>query len=156
MWPSTTNGCTAAALSETATGKQNVYTLSFADAVTSYSEANVMMPSDWAGGTVTATFVWMANDTTSHVVMWGCQGYAYGDGVTLDETWGTAQTVTDANASTANQVRISAATSAITIGGSPAASELVLFRVERVGGDGSDTLTAAALLLGVMIAYTRS
>ena len=155
-WPSTTNGAAAVSLTEMATNKENVYTIDFADAVTSYAEWALVMPSDWDGGTVTASFYWFANDTTTNVVKWGLQGYAFGDGTALDSAWGTAITVTDANASTANQLRISAATSAITIGGTPAASKVVQFRAERVGGDGSDTLTATARLMGIMVTYTRS
>lgn len=156
MWPSNTSGCNQNAKTETATNKQNVYTLDFPDAVTSYAEGNLAMPSDWDGGPVTAKFYWFANDATSHAVLWGCQGRAYADGDALDQAWGTQQTILDANAGVANQLRISDLTSAITLAGSPLPSELVLFRVERLGGDASDTLTVNARLLGVMIGYTRS
>jgi hypothetical protein len=59
-------------------------------------------------------------------------------------------------ASTANQVRISAATSAMTIAGSPAAGDLAQFRIGRLGGHANDTLTVDARLLGVLINYTRA
>ena len=111
------------------------------------------MPSSYGGGTVTATFVWMATGTSTNSVVWGCEAYAYGDMVTLDQTYGTAQEVTDAHSSTASQVQISSATSAITIGGSPAANKMVNFRVYRDSANGSDTLAVTASLLMVIITY---
>jgi hypothetical protein len=138
------------------TNKENVYSLDFADGSTTYGEWGLVMPSDWDGSTVTAQFFWFANDTTTNAVLWGLAGVALGDGNALDTAWGTAATVSDANASTANQLRISSATGAMTVGGSPAASKYVQFRAERVGGDASDTLAATARLLGVMVTYTRT
>jgi hypothetical protein len=155
-WPSTTLGCKPNALYESGTYKENVYTLDFVDGSTTYAEWTVAMPSDWDGLTVTAVFYWMANDTTANAVVWGIQGVSYGDGDALDVTFGTVINVTDANASTAYQIRISAATGAVTIGGTPAAGKLVQFRVERAGGDGNDSLTVDAKLIGVMITFTRS
>jgi hypothetical protein len=155
MWPSNTNGCTAAAIYETGTNNQDVYNLSFASGANQYCQGNLFMPTDWDASTVTAKFVWMANDATTHAAVWGAQGYAYATNTTLEQTWGTQQTVTSANNSTAYQTIFSSVTSAITIGGSPAASDLVLFRFERLGTNGSDTLTVAALLLGVLVTYGR-
>lgn len=156
MWPSIAAGCKPNSQYQTPTNNENVWTLDFVDGSTTSCEATIAMPSDWNGGTITATFLWMANDGTTNAVVWGLQAYAYADGVALDQAWGAQQTVTQANASTAYQVHISTATSALTVGGSPAASDLVQFRVQRLGANGSDTMTADAKLLGVMITYTRS
>jgi hypothetical protein len=156
MWPSATSGCALNQKIEAAANKQNVYVLDFPDAATSYAEGNLAMPSDWDGGVVTARFYWMANDASGNAALWGCQGRAYGDGDLLDQAWGTPQTILDSDGGVANQVRISDPTPAITLAGSPQPSELVLFRVERLGGDASDTLAATARLLGVMIGYSRS
>lgn len=157
LWPSTTNGAAQNAKVESATNKQNVYVIDFADGATQLNaEATLVMPSDWDGGTVTATFYWMVNSTSTNSVVWQCQGRSYGDAETLDQAFGTAVTVTDAGSGTANQVLKSAATAAITLSGTPAASELVQFRVFRDPANGSDNLAATARLLGVMIAYTRT
>jgi hypothetical protein len=51
---------------------------------------------------------------------------------------------------------VSAATAAITVGGSPAASKLVQFKIERLGTNGSDNLAVAARLMGAMIGYGRT
>lgn len=158
MWPSTTAGAATNAKIESATNKVNSYVLDFADGSAAlFAEADLAMPSDWDGGTVTAQFYWLANSTaTTSGVVWGCAARAYGDSTTLDAAYGTQQQVTDNPSSSANQVLISAATSAITVAGSPAAGQLAQFRVNRDPTNGSDTLAATARLLGVMITYTRA
>lgn len=156
MWPSTTNGAAANTKVESATNLQNVYLIDFADGSTLYAEATVAMPSDWNGGTITAAFYWLANSTSTNTVRWQIEGRSYGDAETLDQAFGTPQAVDDANGATANQVRISSATAACTLSGTPAASELVQFRAARLGGHANDNLAATARLLGVMINYTRT
>jgi hypothetical protein len=114
------------------------------------------MPSDYNGGTVTCVFIWMTNGTSTNSVVWQVKARGYTDSQTLDQAWGTAATVTDSGTATANQVLISAATGALTIGGSPAASGLVQFNFFRDPTNGSDNLAQTARLIGVMISYTRS
>lgn len=156
MWPSTTDGAAANAKVDTGTNDVDVYVLDFADGGTKlYAQATVAMPDDWNGGTVTAKFYWMTNGTGTGGVVWGCAGRSYGDAETVDQALGTEQTVTDNGVSTANQVLISAETSAITLAGTPAGGELVQFKVSRDPTNGSDTLAQTARLLGVMITYTR-
>ena len=123
--------------------------------------ANVLMgpgrmPSDWDGGTVTATFYWTTVSTSTNAVRWQCQGRSYGDLETIEGAWGTPQVVDDSGSGTSGQVLKSAATAAITLAGTPAAGELVQFRMARLGSHANDTLADTARLLGVMIAYTRS
>ena len=138
------------------TNHVNYYALDFPDSGITSAEVTVGMPSDWNAGTVTAQFYWTGiADTTTNAVVWGIEGRSYGDGDALEAAYGTQVTVSDANASTANQVRISAATGAVTITGATA-SEVVQFRIQRLPADGSDTLGATARLLGVMITFVRS
>jgi hypothetical protein len=112
------------------------------------------MPSDYNGGTVTAVFYWLSTSASTNSVVWGLAGRSYGDNEAIDQAYGTAVEVTDAN-NAANTVNISAATAAITLAGTPAASEYVQFRAYRLGS-GSDTLAATARLISVRITYTRS
>jgi hypothetical protein len=157
-WPSITSGCKPNIQVELATNKENVWYLDFVDASTTFAEWVVAMPSDYDAGTVTATFYWTNANSNTQVVMWGMSATSWGDNDNLDGTaFSAAITVTDANtASATSKLLKSAATGAVTIANSPAAGDLVDFRASRVGGDGSDTLTTDARLLGVMIAYTRS
>lgn len=156
-WSSITSGCTAPIQAETATNDVNYYYLGFLDSnSTLYAEWGFALPSDYDGGTITAVFYWTANSTSTNSVLWGCQGRAYGNDITLDQAYGTAQEVTDANTATANQIHISNATSAITLAGSPAASQYCQIRVYRNSASGSDTLAAQANLLAVRLTYTRA
>lgn len=155
MVPATTNGA-AQNKNVAATNVQNYYSLDFDQTTQEFAHAVVAMPSDWNGGTVTAEFYWTATGTSTNSVVWALEGRSYGDLETIDQAYGTAQQVADAHSATALQMQKSSATPAITLGGTPAAGELVMFRVKRVPADGSDTLAADAMLLGVMVNYTRA
>jgi hypothetical protein len=113
------------------------------------------MPSDYDGGTITAVFYWFASTTSTSSVTWGLQGRSYGDNEAIDQAWGTAQEVNDANGGN-NIINISSSTPAITLAGTPAASEFVQFRVYRDSANVNDTLAATARLLAVRITYTRA
>jgi len=151
----TTNG-PAAGTAESATNKVMVKTLDFDQTTAEYAQCSVRMPKSWNAGTVTASFVWTANSTSTNSVVWAAQAVALGNDETIDTAFGTAQTVTDANTATAYQAHLSAETSAITIGSSPAAENWIVFQIYRDASNGSDTLAADALLLGVNIYYTTS
>ena len=138
-----------------ATTNSITYTyVSFANGTQSYVEWSIAMPSDYNGGTITAQFYWLANSASTNSVVWGLQGICYPDNLAIDTAYGTAQTVTDANGGT-NVVNNSPTTSAITLAGTPAASQFTQIRVYRLGS-GADTLAVAANLLAVRITYTRA
>jgi hypothetical protein len=134
------------------TNKINTDELLFDPATAEYAQAAVVMPSNWNAGTVTAKFHWTAS-TGSGAVVWALSGRAYADNNALDQATGTAQTVTD-TLLTVNYEHITAATSAITLAGSPAAGQLVIFQLYRDATNGSDTLASDARFLGVEISYT--
>lgn len=153
-WGSTTTGATGPTKAESATNKQNVQTLDFADSGAKvYAEWGVFMPGSWDASTITAKFIWLVNSTSTNGVVWGLQARAYGDSSTLDQAFGTAQEATDIGSGTANQVLISPATSAITIGGSPSVNQYVQFRCYRDSNNGSDTLGASISLLAIQISF---
>ena len=118
-----------------------------------YIQYTVIMPDNYDGGTITAQFIWTANSASTNSVVWGIQGRSYGDNEAIDATWGTAQTVTDANGSSANTVRISSATSAVTLAGTPAGGEMVQFRLYRDANNGSDNLAADARFIACKVEY---
>jgi hypothetical protein len=154
-WPSITAGAQSPTLVATATNAVNFYSINFADGSQTFANWAMPMPSDYNGGTITAVFYWMSNNASTNSVVWGFQGRAYADSDLIDQAFGTAQTVTDANQAT-RDVNISAATAAITLGGTPAASNFVQFRCYRDGAAGGDTLAAVAELLAIRITYTRA
>lgn len=149
--PRTSNGCSTAT-TESATNKVNTTELVFDQSIDEYSQVAVVMPSNYNGGTVTAKFHWTASSGSGDVV-WAIQGRAFADGSNIDQAFGSAQTVID-TLTAANQVDITASTAAITLAGTPAAGNLVIFQIYRIGSTGPDTLTADARLLGVEISYT--
>lgn len=149
--PRTTTGCGIDSR-ELSTNKINTDELLFDPATAEYAQAAVVMPSNWNAGTVTAKFHWTAS-TGSGAVVWGLSGRAYADNNALDQATGTAQTVTD-TLLTVNYEHITSATSAITLAGSPAAGQLVIFQLYRDATAGGDTLGSDARFLGVEISYT--
>jgi hypothetical protein len=139
---------------EQSTNKINTDELLFDSGTDEFAQAMIVMPSNWNAGTVTAKFHWTASTGSGNVV-WGLQGRAYANDDALDQAMGTAQTATDTLTAT-NDVDISPATSAITLGGTAASGNPVIFQVYRDADAGGDTLAADARLLGVEISYTAS
>jgi len=140
---------------EFGTNDVDLYLADFDAATDEFMQWTVVMPSDYDGGTVTAVFYWAANSASTEDVVWGLQGRSYGDSDAIDQAWGNAQTVQDAN-NAANDVNISAATAAITLAGTPAASEVVQFRAYRDADAVADDLAADARLIAIRVTFTRS
>jgi hypothetical protein len=151
--PRTTTGCGINSL-EASTNKINYDVLEFDAATAEYAQVAIVMPSNWNAGTVTAKFHWTAASGSGDVI-WGLSGRAYGDNSAIDQAMGTAQTVTD-TLQTANYEHITAATSAITLAGSPVAGQMVIFELYRNAANASDTLGVDARFLGVEITYTAA
>lgn len=152
-WTSLTSGASAIAQLETAANKVNYFVVEFLQAVQSFSEWDLAMPDDWDGGPVSAQFCWLATSASTNAVVWGLQGRAYADGAAIDQAFGAAVEVTDANHGT-DLVNISPTTAAITLAGAPAAGQHVQIRAYRLGS-GADNLAATANLLEVRLAYGR-
>jgi len=153
MTPRTTNGA-AVGTAETATNKVMLKTLDFDASTIEYAQFSVRMPKGWNESTVTAYFLWSNASGTGNVV-WALQGLARSDDDALDTAFGTAQSVTD-GVTAAGDLMQSAATSAITIGGTPAEADWVAFQVYRDASNGSDTFASDARLHGVVVIYTTN
>lgn len=147
-FPSTTNGCAAAAKTEYVTNDVDMYSLDFDTTADEFAQWTLAMPANWNAGTITARFYWTAA-SGSGTATFGLQGRSYADSDAIDQAWGTVQTATD-TLITAADVHISAATSAITITGATA-GELLQLRVIR--DVSADTLGVDAKLLAVKIQY---
>lgn len=151
MFPRATNG-PAYNTTELATNDVMVTGYSFDPDTDEALQFYVPMPKSWDEGTVTARFYWTAASGAGNVV-WGIRALSLSDGDAMDAAWGTPQTVTDAVITT-DDMHISDETSALTIGGTPAEGDMVVFEVYRDADNGSDTHTADAILLAVRIIYT--
>lgn len=151
--PRTTNGCGIDSR-ELTTNKVNTDELLFDPAAIEYAQAMVVLPNNWNAGTVTARFFWTAS-TGSGSVVWALRARSYADDDALDQAMGTAQSVTDTLLTT-NDMHISAATSAITIGGTVANGNAIIFEAYRDATNASDTLGSDARFLGLQISYTSA
>lgn len=147
MWPRTTGGCAVLAKSEIATSLVNIQTLDFDQTTQEFAQFTLSLPRNWNNGTVTAKVYWTASAGTG-TVQWGISGGAYSNDDALTTALGSAVTVDDTLLAT-NDLHITDVTSAITLAGSPADADFLAFQISR--NPASDTLTADAKLLGVVI-----
>lgn len=149
--PTTTAGCGALEKVEYGTNDIDTWDLPFDDTTEEHAFWNVAMPSNWDGGTITAVFYWTnAGGGAAETVVWGLKGRAYADSDALDQAYGSEVTVSDTWLAQ-NDVHISSATGAVTIGGSPAGGQYVILCVSRKTG--SDTMVGDARLLSVKISF---
>jgi hypothetical protein len=148
--PKTTAGCGVDSR-ETSTNDQNFDELLFDAGSDEFADALAVMPSNYNNGTITARFYWTAASGSGDVI-WGIQGRAFANDDALDTAAGTAQTVTDTLIA-ANDMHVSSATSAVTIGGTPAANTPIQFSIYRDANAAGDTLAVDARLLGVEIIF---
>lgn len=152
--PSATGGCAALATIASAANQPDIQTLDFDTTTQEYAQFSIRMPKSWNEGTVTFVPVWShAATTTNFGVVWDLQGYAASDDDAIATAFGTAQTSTDTGGTT-NDVYMGPESSAITIAGTPAAEDLVFFRLSRVTGNGSDTMAIDARLHGITLYMT--
>ena len=148
MLSRTTNGA-AAGLTELATNDVMLATKDFDQTTSEGVQFYIPMPKSWNEGTVTAQFGWTAASGTGTVI-WSISGTAFSDDDAMDTAFTGAQTATDTLLA-ANDMHISPVTSAITIAGTPAESDFVIFQITR---DISDTLNADAKLVWVKLFIT--
>ncbi len=155
MSPATTNGATVTQIEGT-DGRPEIAALSFDPSTQQFAQFAIAMPKSWNNSTITAQFFWSHPSTTTNFgVTWSIAGVAISDTDAIDAAYGTAQTVSDTGGTTGT-LYVTSATSAVTIGGTPATGDLVYFHIARVPADGSDTMAVAANLIGVKIIYTTS
>ena len=151
-WPSTTNGCSAVTKHEYGTNDVDIETMDFDPDAIEYAQWTKPTPLDYDGETMLAIFSWTAAASAGDVV-WCIQGRSYANDDAIDQAWGTEQAVSDTWIAD-NDVHQTAATPSCTLAGTPAAGELVQFRVFRDVSD--DDLGGDAWLLAVRITFTRS
>lgn len=154
MRPSVSGGCAVLAAAATTANRPDILSLDFDPATDEFAQFGFVMPKKWNEGTVTARFHWTHGATTTNfAVIWGLQAVAVSNDDTIDVAYGTAVTVTDTGGTT-NDLYTSDETSAITVAGTPAAEDMVYFRVYRDADAGGDTLAVDAKLLGITLYIT--
>lgn len=152
--PSASGGCAALATIASAASQPDIQTLDFDASTQEYAQFSIRMPKSWNEGTVTFSPVWShAATVTNFGVVWDLQAVAVSDDDAIATAFGTAQTSTDTGGTT-NDLYAGPESSAITIAGTPAAEDVVFFRLSRVTGDGSDTMAIDARLHGITLYIT--
>lgn len=154
MTPSAAGGCAALATIASAANQPDISTLDFDATTQEYAQFSLAMPKKWNEGTVTFKPIWShAATTTNFGVVWSLQGLALLNDDAIAQAYGTAQTSTDTGGTT-DDLYVGPESAAITIAGTPAAEDVVFFRVSRVTGDGGDTMAIDARLHGILLYIT--
>lgn len=160
MVPSTTNGAVSGT-NEYGTNDIDWDYMAFDGGATEERvQFKLAMPEDWNLGTVKVKFYWSSatGSTTGDKVSWAIKAGALSSDDAIDAALGTAQAVEGTLlADNGTDLQATAATPALTVGGTPALGDLTTFEVFR-DTDGSvatttDDMTEDAWLLGVRIQY---
>jgi hypothetical protein len=152
--PTKSNGCALRTQVETTAGRPDLDVLDFDDGSDEHAQFTVAFPKQWNLGTVTFQVYWCSAATDTDGVSWALQGVAVSDNGTIDVAYGTAIVVDDANQGAAEELLVTAESSAVTIAGTPADNDLTYFRIFRDVSDANDTATEDARLIGVKLFYT--
>lgn len=148
MSPSATGGCAALATIATSANQPDIESLNFDQTTAEYAQFSIAMPKRWNLGTVSFKPVWShASGGSAFGCIFTLQGLARSDDDAIAAAYGTAQSSSDTGG-TANDLYVGPESSAITIAGTPAAEDVVHFRVAR---DVSDTLDLDARLHGIIL-----
>ena len=152
--PTASNGCATRTQVETTAGRPDMDVLDFDASSDEHAQFSVAFPKSWNLGTVTFQAFWTSTATDTDGVAWGLQGVACSSDDTIDVAYGTAIVVTDDNISAAEDLLVTAESSAITIAGTPADDDLTYFRIYRDVSAGNDDMAGDARLHGVKIFFT--
>ena len=156
MYPTTTNGCSDLTQVEIAATKPELKCLDFSGTATEFAQFTVAFPKSWNEGQVSAQFFWTTAGTDTDGVRWGISAVAMNDNESINAAFGTAEYVTDNLQSAANELYVSAETSAFTIAGTPAEGDLTFFQVERDHDHGDDGAAEDARLVGIKLFFTTN
>jgi hypothetical protein len=128
----------------------------FSNATTNITQFKLALPLEWDLGTVKLKlFYWSTNASATATNVWAIDATAISHDDPLSADWGTAQTITH-KITAADDLQLTAATGALTIGGTPAAQDMVWVRIRRLGGHADDNETGQSKLLGAWLQYKES
>jgi len=114
------------------------------------------MPEDWDRGTVKVKFYWSSatGSTADDTCEWGVKAQAFSDSDPNDAAFGDAgEVISDVLlADNGGDAQLSDATPAVTVGGSPALSDMIVWEFYR-NTDGTDDMVEDGWLKGIAIQY---
>ena len=142
---------------EYATNDVNLDYYLFDSVVEEGVQFKVAMPDAWDLGTIKVKFFWDAatGASASDGVTWGISARAVSNDDAVDAAFG-ASVDTDDVVIAVGDLHVSPASAAVTVSGTPALGDLILFEITRVVGDAQDDMTEDAKLFGMQIQYTES
>jgi len=111
------------------------------------------LPENWDRGTIKAKFDWSSasGSTAGDTVEWGIKAGALSNDDAIDAALGTPQVISDILlANNGTDLQTTSATPALTIGGSPAVGDIIVFEIYR-NTDGTDDMAEDAWLFGVTL-----
>lgn len=139
---------------DSGTNDITLQTLDFDTTTQEYAQFDIAMPKSWDEGTVTAKAYWTnTGGSSTQTVRFTIAGVAISNDDTLNTTLGTAVNIDDTWLAQ-NDLHVTAESSAITIGGSPQAEDLVIFQVSR--DTANDNMSGDARLIGIMLYFTTN
>lgn len=156
MKPTITAGCAALTTVEVSSTTPNLTVLDFDAATDENAQFSLVFPKRWNKGTVTFVPYFTSAGTNSGSCIWGLKAVAVSDDDPIGASFGTAQTSTKAHSGVANDLDVGPESSALTIAGTPANHDCVVFNIYRDADNASDTLTGDARLLGVRLMFTTN
>lgn len=128
----------------------------FSDAVSNIVQFKLAFPMEWDLGTIKYRVFYMStNASTTATNVWQLEATAFSHDDPLDANWGTGITLTNKIVGS-NDLNVTIASSALTIGGTPAAQDLTWFRVKRMGAHADDNDNGQVKLLGIWLQYKES
>lgn len=152
--PSVAGGSAALASVATAANQPDVWSLDFDATTEEYAQFAKAMPKSWNEGSLSFKAVWShAATAVNFGVVWSLQALAVSDLDPIPAAFGTQQNVTDTGGTT-NTEYVSPESTAMTVAGTPAAEDIVYFRVFRKAADAADTMAIDARLHGLILYYT--
>lgn len=151
MVPRDTNGAEALT-KEFATNDIMIDYLAFDSTTEEGVQFKMMMPDEWDRSTIKLKFFWDAAATASGTVIWGVKAGALSNDDAIDAALGTQITVTDTLLAVGD-MHISPATAAVTVGGTPALEDMIIFQVVATTGG---TIAVDQFLMGIAIQYKES
>lgn len=150
MTPRVTNGA-GGATEEYATNDIMMDYFLFDYATEEGVQFKINLPDEWDLGNIKAKFYWdvVTGGTVGHTLSWGIKAGALSNDNAIDAALGSEVTVSDTILAVGD-LHVTAATAAVTVGGSPALEDMIVFQVVRKV---SGTSVTDVKLLGVSIQY---
>jgi hypothetical protein len=154
MNPTASNGCSSLNTIETTAGRPDMNVLDFDATADEHAQFQVAFPKSWNEGAVSFKAYWTVAAAVTTGVAWGLQGVAVSDNDTIDVAYGNPAVVTDDALNTTENLCVTDESSPVIIAGTPAAEDMVFFRVFRDVSDANDDMTQDARLIGIKLFFT--